>query len=259
MPAAPRLISREQYTFQYKKELEKSNKQRHEKLVEDFKDDLPSKPAEGTSIKDLFKAMDKIEGQVASGSEVTVPHPYGEKVHLGKMRELRQKTKAAEQAWKQSGHSESGELSVKQLADVFKGESADLSAILDTKVRAYLSSQQDSVKSANKSAFRSYLSGSLKVAGYLAMSLGAAAFGTAAAASGGVAPMLLVGTTMAVGAHKLATLDGVPGKKDFEHARSLKEAVESLPKSNEEISSLENQQQGMAALSEEALAWNRLL
>lgn len=167
-----------------------------------FEDNLPPSVASGPPIKRLQVALDTLESDILSGSELSIEHPYGgdetRVALLEKIRGLKNSTSAVSESWQKNRGTEKGELSIGQLAEVFRDQSIDLDQESGQVRHTFEESERQRVKELKSDSRREYWRGVGKVARTFliqgGMTLAGAAIGTMAGPPGMIFGALALGT-----------------------------------------------------------------
>lgn len=233
---------------------------------EEYRNNLPSESGEGAAVGKLWAAMDKVEAQIKNGEPVSAPHPYGPDISASEITEIQESLRSESgwisSSWEKFGpNSSAGELSIRQVSSVLKGESADLLSEVETQSRQHDALQESSRTEAAQKARREFRKG----LGSLAATTGLMTIFTAAGAAAGaiVGPIgLLLGGTIMAGQSMKIAFDSDFGREHFKEAKSLRRyaAEEKVPASQSPtIISLKEREKMLESLAGYADGWAEVL
>jgi hypothetical protein len=223
-----------------------------------FGDNLPASVESGPSIKKLRVALETLESDILSGSNLSIEHPYGDgnrTALLEKIRGLNNSAGAVSQCWEKNRGTESGELSISQLAKVFSDQSSDLDEEAALLRQTLEESERKLVQELKRDARREYWQDVGKKTGTLliqgAMTIAGAAMGTMAGPPGMIMGALVLGTlSMAV------TIPSDFGYVQFEQSP---ERFKERPFDESRVESLVRKREQFSNLAEDASRWAGLL
>ena len=167
-----------------------------------FEDNLPPSVASGPPIQRLQVALNTLESDILSGSKLSIEHPYGGDENritlLERIRGLSNSTSAVSESWQKNRDTAKGELSIEQLAQVFRDESIDLDQESDQVRHTFEASERQRGQELKRESRSEYWRGVGKTARTVliqgGMTLAGAAIGTMAGPPGMIFGALALGT-----------------------------------------------------------------